>query len=111
MGARRPSSSRRKYPTTTGGSTSGRWTSASRRLFPGKSWRARGWATASAIGKLPATLHNATLMLSRSISHSSLVTRPRPSSPQIGHEPVLSEDHLRLGGLDELEILAGRCGL
>src|SRR5882672_7542923 len=94
-GPRRPKRSSRKNPTTTGGSTSGRCTTASNRAFPGKLARARKYATATAKGRLTSTLQNATRRLSHRTSSSS-GAKPMESGKR-ALETVLLEDRARLG--------------
>src|SRR2546429_77670 len=72
-GPRLPKRSRRKYPTTTGGSTRGRCTTASNSVLPGNVARASRYAIATARGRLASTLQNDTRRLSRRISNSSAV--------------------------------------
>src|SRR3954468_17420382 len=94
IGPRRPSNSRRKYPTTTGGSTKGRCTTASSRLLPGKLSRERTQASATATGKLAATLQNATLRLRR---RAVVSAGDRLHTDSVYGEAVLLENCARLG--------------
>src|SRR5882724_69341 len=73
-GPRIPNNSSKRYPTTTGGSTSGKWTNESSNSRPGKLRRVRSQAMPIANGKLHTTLRDATLRLSASACHSGSVS-------------------------------------
>ena len=75
IGPRTPNSISSPQPTTTGGTTSGRWTNASSSIRPGKRPRASSQATATAGTRETATDRVATSRLSRTACHSSGVSR------------------------------------
>src|SRR5215510_8033506 len=106
IGPRRPNSTSRMKPTTTGGTTSGRCTSPSSRTRPGKRVRASSQATAMATGRLQATLQNATRRLSRIASSSRSVGC---STRADDREAVIEEHATRLWpGQVIIERMSGR---
>ena len=89
IGPWRPNSTSKAKPTTTGGSTNGRCTTASSSVLPGNSNRARRYATPIATGRLKATLTSATLRLSRMMPSSSALRSIR--QPHKGTKPYFSQ--------------------
>src|SRR6516165_66278 len=69
----RPNNSNRRYPVTTGGMTSGRWTIPSSTLLPQNRPRANTIAVARPKGRLPSMAQSATRRLSRTASISAAV--------------------------------------
>ncbi len=96
IGPRLPSRTSSAKPTTTGGSTSGRWTIASKSVLPGNEKRASTYATTIAIGRLASTLTSATRRLSARMPTSS------GPSPNIGYcaNPKPCFSHTARAGAD-----------
>src|SRR5262249_106797 len=80
--------------------TSGRWTTASSSILPGKLRRERSQASATANGKLAATLQKATLRLRRRAWVSS---GERLHTRSVYGEAVLLENSPRFAAAEELD--------
>src|SRR5690348_6964577 len=102
-----PKSTSSAKPTTTGGSTSGKWTIASTAVLPGNVKRARPNATSTATGRLHSTLKPATFRLSVRIS-ISLAVGAIIGLLLRGLEAVLRPRAARRGGLQVIEKRLGR---
>ena len=76
---RRPMEISSRYPTTTGGNTSGRWRTLSSRALPGNFTRTSNQAKNTPKGKLSATAREETFRLSSTACHSGSVNIIRES--------------------------------